>query len=881
MDPGLSNVPTTATALSDKSNLIKDIIAASQNQLNVIFKSNQLQEDYGLLNGFISFVHSKLNRIINELISHLKSLQTSSESLKQYYDQILLILDLTWEQLWYPTFKWFQAWRRVLLTNKKGEQLNYAGLRKMNSKLNKYSKSVFEFYFNIMDTIVINFEYMLFIPSEIKEKLGLRILAESDDDIDITVNNEKHALLMVLFHRCVLYLGSTTRYKVTFEKFYNNYSAKDYKKALEFYHTAILLLPHIGEPFFQESLISLQCKDFPDMVYNLVRASLTTVRSGSAIQHFNAIMFEEKSPLRQKFNKELNEIHMASLRNTRIVNREIIGSYFFTLLASKVAPDAWIDKKINKIHSIDISHLENVLFETISTRYIRNIDVIFKNLIISIGTFQLLHYKIDKKSKLFEAPITALTTQQIDYLKFAFKYISIVIENVILESWSQHLESWEYLGIVRVLLCWIQSHNCVRQFAQQNSQFCKNFAKLLNDFLRNKKMIEQDFSFGELPTRKYYFDEDNDVKNFICIHGMLDDFNDQCLTEALDDPKRKITGSLAKDKKMDNVAESKLRLKAILVKGKKFMDGNECGISWDRNKTVFVLGTVKSIKLAGKSVSWKNDSRSQKSVKKGKNDNVTISMADLEAQLQSKREHTQSMRRNYSGSTIPMAPETFKVKPSKNLLPELKETSTSTVVNNKNKKEHIFNENGTSGKLNSYMTTLTPTSSVTDMESIENSLQSLSIKQNEEMKQTERSKYLHNVFQSGVQQQQGTYANHPMFPSIPISPPPYFSMPPSVQTHSGFNAMDVPAANTCQTGSEGFITTYPYNLMDTSNLTISQQNDVHPQLFPSPEQQAQHQKEMNKSGFWVGSQNQIQRQMYPYLQNSSAYFNEYSQPNMY
>lgn len=92
-----------------------------KSQLNSILKSNQLFQDYALLNGFLAFVHSKLNAAILTSIESQcgKSFAADLDSFDQ--SSISSILDFSWESVHYPIFKWFQMWRNYILFEKENK----------------------------------------------------------------------------------------------------------------------------------------------------------------------------------------------------------------------------------------------------------------------------------------------------------------------------------------------------------------------------------------------------------------------------------------------------------------------------------------------------------------------------------------------------------------------------------------------------------------------------------------------------------------------------------------------------------------------------------------------------------------------------------------
>ena len=86
---------------------VKKTIVGLQGQLNSIFQTDDLIRDFTLLSGFLTFVHSKLQRLIetsleNELKKQLKleSGENVASEVQIDIKTIPYILDLSWERLW-------------------------------------------------------------------------------------------------------------------------------------------------------------------------------------------------------------------------------------------------------------------------------------------------------------------------------------------------------------------------------------------------------------------------------------------------------------------------------------------------------------------------------------------------------------------------------------------------------------------------------------------------------------------------------------------------------------------------------------------------------------------------------------------------------------
>lgn len=132
----------------------EDITIACQSfttQLKTIFQSKQITNDDALIGGFLTFVHSKVERWLLQFLEgqlecskllveeNSKRKQISDRQQDQRVDQLdenfSNLLDFIWREIHYPIFKWFQMWRQHLSLQDKTQQRNYVEFRKMNSKL--------------------------------------------------------------------------------------------------------------------------------------------------------------------------------------------------------------------------------------------------------------------------------------------------------------------------------------------------------------------------------------------------------------------------------------------------------------------------------------------------------------------------------------------------------------------------------------------------------------------------------------------------------------------------------------------------------------------------------------------------------------------------
>ena len=359
----------------------------------------------------------------------LKSGQSAASGVQIDIKTIPYILDLSLERLWHPIFKWFQAYRKKLLSASAGLKREqrpnfYVIFRKFNSKVGKYSSSLTEFYLNLIQFVQSKADTSSIIPSEIISKtLGLKrkrskLESEATDLLKLSPNAPLTPLILLIHHRCLFYLGVLNRYRAMTKKISNDYVIDDFRVPKEYLDTAVLLCPAIGETFFQKGLIHFQTENFGLGVYELVRGSLSSLPSLSAINNFKGIFLQKECKIREKAIKTIRRIHLDGLNGARIPNRKIIEYYFLVLFGYNFEKSIWRDSdgRDKVLGGIGIKHIEQVFYERVASGFIKNIEILFKNLVIAIGGFSLLLQLKNDHSDAIEPPTFELSPQERSYL---------------------------------------------------------------------------------------------------------------------------------------------------------------------------------------------------------------------------------------------------------------------------------------------------------------------------------------------------------------------------------------------------------------------------------------------------------------------------------
>ncbi|CCE65459.1 hypothetical protein TPHA_0L01020 [Tetrapisispora phaffii CBS 4417] len=705
------------------ANNIQRILIDFQNQLQPILQSNQIVNDYTLLNGYINLVHSKFNKIVlNDFIENEDIFASKNHDIVEGNldlsasvdkNTIAHILDLLWEKIHHPIFKWFQHWAKFIRTNNvdisNGKKKHYVEFRQMNSKLTKYFKSVKSFYYNIIEKIVKGYDLSNVISNVVITNNLNIVLSENDlkSQFKFEDDNPRSVLLVLALYRCLLYLGASHKYKKLNEIFTCKYNIENFDKSLKYLNIASLLLPSIGQNHLQMGLVYLQTQNYGLCIHELTRSITSRISSASGLQNFMKLAADKHSnKFKDAFMENLGDIYNKDIMKSSIVDREVIENYFTALYLIHLFPDIWLlgnskddigYKEPTLINGLKVNTIEKNLKEKLSSRYSKCINLIFKNLLTVIGGFDLLLKDIPldtsinhdedvtgtnnapnneniKSSQSTQAgikkiPLSQLTLNQKNYLIFAFKYCVTIIENINLKNFDKQKESFEYLAMVRIFLGWIQSYKSVLQFAHRDLEFSYWLGRLANAYLE-REITDWESDSSKSPRSSYYFEEDVIVKDFSPVNFSLKDINfkDAFSSENKMD---RLSGKIDASLRLSVEQEYTVRVKSIVRSVYQLFLKNKVAIKWDEHTGLFVLPHFSAVQ---------NDLRKKKSftftemydqfsktMAKDKKSANLVGVTELEAKLMRIRNTDKGKaftNRGYSGSSIPTAPSNFATKPS-------------------------------------------------------------------------------------------------------------------------------------------------------------------------------------------------------------------------
>ncbi|CAL9737178.1 nonsense-mediated mRNA decay factor Ebs1p [Monosporozyma servazzii] len=686
---------------NDKVAIAKSI-SELELQLQNIFNSNLLDHDFTLLNGFLTFVHSKLENFLDSNLNLIIEATTDDKINQANFnlgvDNIMNLLTLSWEKLWNPVFRWFQIWHQSLVSVNDPRKIKYPEFRRLNVHLTKFSTIITEIYAKVSKTLFINYNVEKVIPFElifkglpIFDQLGSEVkgqLKENDTRLQITkVSTLLIPGLKLIFHRCILYVGCINKYKCIMSRANTNNFISDFKLSLQYINNSIKLLPTLGESFYQRSLVELQCNHVGLTIYDLLRASLASIPDGQALNSYQAIMLNSENPTNKKLKNLIATIYIDSSSNPeKLLNREIIEYFPLAIIGSKINPNSWVDP--DKKHTlqgsrISLKQLEMMFFEKISTRYIRNMELILKNLLTLFSAFQMQVIQWEKTANIRNISLTELENYDLSLLKFIFKYIGVVLDKIILKGWDKELNSSEYLSIIKIIFLWLQTNKFALEYSQSDPLFNQELALLLNSIVLSR--ITKNVLFKDenvLVKRGYIFDEEIMLRGFTCI--AIPKFvgtNDEDIYK-LDATVERFYGKIPEGEHPTTKAENYIRLESIVILGKQFMKYNRCDIILNKETGQYIIpvGLVQKlgVKTASKNIitlERANPKRGILNLKKKANtqnrandvNDSVLSFDEIETKLRENQQR-QSAEWGYSGSSA-VAPSNINVKPSFDMAP--------------------------------------------------------------------------------------------------------------------------------------------------------------------------------------------------------------------
>ncbi|SCV04786.1 LAMI_0H19108g1_1 [Lachancea mirantina] len=622
-------------------------------QLGQIFLSYETHQDDALLNGFLSFVHSKVEkRVFGCLEAAQNETNKQHAELQRTADEVL---DALWLSVHYAVFKKFQHWMLFMISASESNPKSGRSVqnRKLEAKMTKYYKSVHKFYYALLEKTLAEYDVTCIVPARFLKLLNVPS-AQKEGRIILNVNDPRSIAITLVIHRCLLYIGSSSRYKTLCERGKGPYGAGSFKKALRYYDLALLLLPSVGETHLQKGLIYVQTKNYGFACYSFSRSASSRIFAPSGLLNLLNCIANPKSRTFQQILAQFRGLREVERNRKLQCHREIIETYFLVLFGAMFSPQTWLMGKSNRIiGDASVDDVKRILRERILLKYNQNMNIILQNCIMLITGFDLL------KSKAMEHLRSPESESR--YLCMAFDHLIFLLNNIVAKEWAQNNDG-QYLALLRIVMAWVKCDKNVLKYAHRREDFCTSISKIMNQISTSSQV--KLFEMEHRPQRNYYFDEDVSLREVKTFRHALTDFQDENIFKEPDAALR-VAGLY--DKKYSVEEENDLRRQAIVVSLKKFLSKNS---SLSAKKNVVSGNHIAKPHSFVKKVVGVEQTRFEI------NNRPTVEHEELEVlQTTEFKSDPGFAGWGYSGSSVPAAPSGFKVRPSNSLVSGGKEQS--------------------------------------------------------------------------------------------------------------------------------------------------------------------------------------------------------------
>jgi hypothetical protein len=560
--------------MASNSDVLKSIEDSKKHLAEVL---SQVTPDDTLISGILNFVRSKfLNLIITDTNESLnRAAPTGEEDLKLNQNQenkpksdtAEYLIDKVWNDFYHPVFKYYQLQQQRLCEGEGQHRKRIVELRKVNDRFKKIAKQSRDFFFDLLKNVLTQHKIDFIVPQYFYDSMNLSMNPNA-----IKVNPQDNITvvkLIYLAHKCMLFIGATSRYRSLLSKDLSPADHEKYTPAFQMYRSAELLLPAFGDT---NNYLGMAYNDQDlkfSALYEFLRASLSRIPSSLGQGNYRK-MINSTSTIIDQLNKFRLEVkHPGKIRH------EVTSVYFFALFGYYSVPSTWKRSENYLINGTKVSDLEKDLFNIISeiVREGESKTLLEKIFISLIGSI-----KLSNSSR-------SVTPELNKLLKFTFKFITYM-QVLFVELWYDTQDkSLKLLPLLRLVYSWIKVDKLAFQYSNRSFEFLR-LSAVISNLLFDKYPNEK---FRSRPQRDQFFSEDVLVREFTPLDRLLYDFNDTALFEGNDSPAKLI----GKYTEHDSEQEDKLRSIAVGTIVKKILESNQFGIIFDEKTRHFDLGNAK------------------------------------------------------------------------------------------------------------------------------------------------------------------------------------------------------------------------------------------------------------------------------------------------
>ncbi|QHS74954.1 Est1p [Saccharomyces paradoxus] len=531
---------------------------------------------------FLDGIHYKSTMLLEELLSKQEKMHHNNNHERINDAVIPMLLKLLWLQIHEPTFQWFERWFHDImrLNNKR----KFRVFRKFHKQMINFFKITHRYYYNTIECLCAKYDMCSVIPNALFAKLNLMRLIDglsTHEKIALDASNPLTFSIVISLQRCIINLGATHFYKTLLDKpSSKSKSVEDFEKAVRYLNIASLYLPAVGDTYFQLAKIYLSTEKFSLYFFELVRGALVRIPSKCALSNLRDFILTPDFSERRLLMKKLAMLVSKGLKGERLLFESRTVLQFLSIVEHTMFPHSWNVSRAPNCWLLR-EHLQTVALKY----HAGDIKVILENLAATMGSFDLMFASGNSKEKKNKLKFADLSKRQVFFLDLSFDFIVNIIDVVIKPLWQKNMENFQYLAIIRLLICWIKSYRSILQYTHRHRKFCTSFALLLNDLI-NSSLNWPKNVYSHKPRRSYYLREDIIFREFSCINFALTDFNDDSVYNS-PDMINNIIGCPTLTEMLSPKEECILRIKSIIFSGVKFLEKNNTGVIWNAGKYKF------------------------------------------------------------------------------------------------------------------------------------------------------------------------------------------------------------------------------------------------------------------------------------------------------
>ncbi|CAI4047829.1 hypothetical protein SUVZ_12G2710 [Saccharomyces uvarum] len=569
----------------------------NEEYLRSLFKNVRMHVDDHLISGhihdedahitfrcFLAGIHHKFRKVLEGLLSKQEEMHRNNN-----YDHIddtviPLLLKLLWSQIHEPVFQWFQCWFYKILRLDSKHRFRLFG--QFHKRMVYFFKTTHRYYYDIIECFFAKYDMNSVVPHGVFTKLNL--VQVTSEKIVLDATNPLKFSVVISLQRCLINIGSAHSYKAILDKPSDKTKrVGDFKKSIRYLTIASLCLPSVGDTYLQLAKIYQNTGKLSSYLFELVRGSLVRIPSKYALTSLKALILIPDFPERKLLMKKVEKPFSKHPKGKQLLFENRIILQLLSVLEHVMAPglsstSCTPNRRLLKEH----------LQAAVSEHHSEHTNDILKILATMMGGFDLMFTNEEGKEQRKKLKYAHLSKCQVSFLDFSFDFIVSIIDIVIKPSWQKNVEDFQYLAIIRLLICWIKSYRSILQYAHRHRKFCTSLALLLNDLINSPLNYPRELS-NHRPRRNYYFEEDIMFREFSCINFALTDFNDDLVYSSLN-MVNNIIGCPLSTEKRSLKEEGILRIKAVIFSGMKFLEKNDTDIKWNVSKCTFDLVSAKT-----------------------------------------------------------------------------------------------------------------------------------------------------------------------------------------------------------------------------------------------------------------------------------------------